>query len=341
MTKARIPALDGLRAVAIGLVFLSHVLATGSSPNSTYWRVLGETGVRVFFVISGYLITTLLLRELGSRGTISLRSFYARRAFRIFPAFYTYIAIICVLVAAGAIVVATCDVAYAATYTMDFIVDRSFYVGHAWSLAVEEQFYLLWPLAVVLFGTRRATWLAIAGIAIAPVLRIAAARYSPTLGPLTDQAFPFVFDALGSGCVLAILAPRLERSPRYTALLDSRWFWYVPALCIGSLLLDRWWFELGVADTLANLGIALAIHRCVTRPANLMTRVLELRGFVWIGTLSYSLYLWQEPFVNRAATGWWEAFPANLAFALGAAILSHYLVERPVLRVGRRMLGVT
>jgi peptidoglycan/LPS O-acetylase OafA/YrhL len=280
------------------------------------------------------------VRERSTRGRTSLRAFYARRAVRIFPAFYVYLAVIAVLAAAGALAVPWRDIALAATYAMNFVAQRSFYVGHAWSLAVEEQFYLVWPLALVLLGARRATWLAVIGIAIAPLLRIAAVRYSPGLAPLTDQAFPFVFDALGTGCVLAILVPHLERSRHYTALLDSRWFWYLPALCLASLAVHAWWFELGAAQTLANAGIALAIHRCIARPERLATRVLELPALVWIGTLSYSLYLWQEPFVNHGTAPSWCPFPANLAFALAATALSHYLIEKPVLRAGRRMLGL-
>jgi peptidoglycan/LPS O-acetylase OafA/YrhL len=333
VTRGRIPALDGFRALSIGLVIVAHALAMSRTE-----RLLGDTGVRAFFVISGYLITTLLLRERATRGRISLRAFYARRAVRIFPAFYAYLAVIGVLAVAGVITVAGRDFAAAATYTMNFVRERSFYVGHAWSLAVEEQFYLLWPVALVLCGARRATWLALAGVAIAPVLRVAAVRYSPSLGPLTDQAFPFVFDALGTGCTLAILAPRLAQSPRYAALLDSRWFWYVPALCLASLVVGRWWFELGVAESLANLGIALAIHGCIARPQRLATRVLEQPALVWVGTLSYSLYLWQEPFMNHETS--WCPFPANIAFAFAAAAISHYLIEKPVLRAGRRMLGL-
>jgi peptidoglycan/LPS O-acetylase OafA/YrhL len=339
-TRFRIPALDGFRAISIGLVMVSHVFGTPPVPTSPYAGIIGKTGVKAFFVISGFLITTLLLRERAGSGRISLGSFYARRAFRIFPPFYSYLAVIVVLVGAGALVISIRDLLASAFYAMNFIVDQSFYVGHAWSLAVEEQFYLLWPITLVLLGTRRATWIAMAAILLAPIMRVAAVKLSPNgVGPLTDQAFPFVFDALATGCVLAILRPELERSQPYNALLDSRWFWFVPLVCIGSVLINRWWFQLGASESLANLGIALAIHRCITRTSHLATRVLEHPALVWVGTLSYSLYLWQEPFLNRHAHAWWCTFPANVAFAFAAATLSYYLIEKPVLRAGRRWMS--
>src|SRR5438105_858055 len=119
-SPARIPTLDGLRAVSIVLVLFSHTLGTGVVPMLHHAHVFGSTGVRTFFVLSGFLITTLLVREHERHGRISLRGFYVRRAFRIFPAFYVYLAVIGVLVAAGAIVVSTRDLVFAGTYTMNF-----------------------------------------------------------------------------------------------------------------------------------------------------------------------------------------------------------------------------
>src|SRR5436853_6665467 len=140
----RIPSLDGLRAISITLVVLSHLVK---------WKHIalaplqadGGLRVQIFFVLSGYLITKLLLTEYDRTSTISLREFYIRRAFRIFPAAFVFLAIVVPLywhemrwyhVAAAFFYVANMDIA------------RPWVFGHLWSLSIEEQFYLLWPLAL-------------------------------------------------------------------------------------------------------------------------------------------------------------------------------------------------
>ncbi|MEO6777601.1 MAG: acyltransferase [Kofleriaceae bacterium] len=332
----RIATLDGLRAVSIVLVLFSHLTGTVNFLRLAHTAWLAEAGVRTFFVISGFLITTLLVRERDKTGRISLRDFYVRRAFRIFPAFYTYIAVIAVLVMAGVLVISKVDFAYAVSYAMNFHEHRAWYLGHMWSLAVEEQFYVLWPLLMVVLGTRRALMFAIGAVLLAPVLRVGALVAWPAISGLTDQAFPFVFDSIALGCVLAILRSRLEAWPPYRRLLTARWFWLVPLALIPTLIIERPVIDLGFSTTAANVGIALAIHRCVMMPTARVGRVLELPGFVWIGTLSYSLYLWQQPFLDRHDTGWWAAFPINLGLALALACVSFYLIEKPWLRLGRR-----
>jgi peptidoglycan/LPS O-acetylase OafA/YrhL len=300
--------------------------------------VFGDLGVRTFFVISGFLITTLLLGEYGKRGRISLREFYIRRVYRIFPAFYVYLAVLLVIMAVGWIELPGRDVAFAATYTMNFHAERTWWLGHLWSLAVEEQFYLLWPLVLAVLRPGRAVWFAIGGILVAPILRVTAFVLWPEIRPLTDQAFPFVFDSLATGCVLALGRDWLDSQPTYLTWIDSPgWaFWPLPLACVYALSIHRTGFNLAAGVTLGNLGIAMAIHRCIRQPASLVGRVLEWRPLVYIGALSYSLYLWQQPFVNRHAGSIVNAFPLHLVVAFGAAMLSYYLVEQPMLALRAR-----
>ena len=153
----RIPSLDGLRAISILFVLFSH--AVGTHHFLAEGQVgpllgLGELGVRVFFVISGYLITTLLLEETARYGRIDLGRFYLRRTMRIFPAFYAFVLALIVLEAVGLIALNPGDKLHALTYTSNYDPDRSWYVGHTWSLAVEEHFYLLFPLLALVLLRR-------------------------------------------------------------------------------------------------------------------------------------------------------------------------------------------
>jgi len=318
------------------VVLVAHSLGTRNLPGTPRLAVLADLGVRTFFVISGFLITTLLLSEYEKRGRISLADFYVRRVYRIFPAFYVYLAVMLGIAALGWIHIPPADVAFAATYTMNFHAERAWWLGHLWSLAVEEQFYLLWPLALSRLGPARARWVAIAAILAAPILRVAAWRLWPAILPLTDQAFPFVFDALATGCVLAIARDRLEASPAYRAWLDAWWFWGIPALAVAALAVPTTGFNLAFGVTIGNLGIAMAIHRSVCHPSYPVGRVLASRPFVFVGALSYSLYLWQQPFVNRHASAIINAFPFHLLLAFAAALASYYLVEQPMLRLRTR-----
>jgi peptidoglycan/LPS O-acetylase OafA/YrhL len=334
-TRGRIPGLDGLRALSIVIVLYAHSTGTLHAPLRSV-AVFGDLGVRVFFVISGFLITTLLRAEYEKYGRISLTGFYIRRVYRIFPAFYVYLAVILVIAALGWITVPAEDVVFAATYTMNFHAQRAWWLGHLWSLAVEEQFYLMWPLVLSLLKPQRALWFAIAAIVAAPVLRVSAWILWPSIRPLTDQAFPFVFDALATGCVLALARERLESSPIYVQWLDSPAFWLLPLACIAALAVPRTGFNLALGVTIGNLGIAMAIHRCVRHPTFPVGRVLESRPFVFVGALSYSLYLWQQPFVNRHGDSIINSFPVHIACAFGLAMLSYYFVEQPMLALRAR-----
>lgn len=330
---ARIPTLDGIRAFAIVLVLAGHVLGSPPLPDVPPLRHLGDFGVRIFFVLSGFLITTLLLREHAQTGTISLRAFFTRRVFRIFPAFFVFVGAMAILSALGAIDLPASDLVFAATYTMNFTTPESWWVGHLWSLAVEEQFYLLWPLAMMVVGKRRWVPTACIAVVLAPLVRAIAPRVLGPIGDVADHGFPFVFDSLAVGCLLALLRPRLEASPTYLAALRSPLFY--PALlgvATAAVITARSPGASSIVASVMNVGVAMAIHRCVRAPASATGRVLEARPMVWLGGLSYSLYLWQQLFCNRLYHAWWTSFPVDLVLAFACAMASYYLVERPVLR---------
>jgi hypothetical protein len=180
----------------------------------------GTLGVHIFFIISGFLITTLLVEEQARTGDISLGLFYARRTLRIFPPFYCFLAIIAVATWMGFLNVSLKNFLFAGTYTMNYMTTGGTWItGHIWSLSVEEQFYLAWPLTMKLAGLRRAWWIAGALAVTAPLVCLALYLIDSDLGSRVAMYFPFVADSIAAGCIVSGVLPWLRRRERI-----YRWF---------------------------------------------------------------------------------------------------------------------
>jgi len=332
----RLHSLDGLRAISILLVLVGHLAGTLNAPAIlTPLRPLGNFGVVIFFVISGFLITLLLLNELRCRGKIDMRGFYLRRCFRIFPAFYFFIGCVVLANAGGYLELKSNDVLHAATFTMNYHHERAWALNHTWSLAVEEQFYLLWPLLLLLLGVRRALTCAIFLVIAAPLIRVIMWYGLDASVSAMTREFQAVGDAIATGCLLAVLQHRGVCMP---AWFRQRKFVVVPlSLFAVPILLYK--FEPALFYTLGqsyvNLTAAMVIWRCVNVDHGISYRVLNLAPVMWMGGLSYSLYLWQEPFLNSWSRDWFTAWPINLLLAFACAIISYYLVEIPFLKLKR------
>jgi peptidoglycan/LPS O-acetylase OafA/YrhL len=354
----RIHGLDGLRAVSIAMVMASHlagssVLGGGRIPLGSA-HAWGKVGVRVFFVISGFLITKLLLGERALHGGVSVRAFYVRRAFRILPAYGVYLLALVALSAFGAVELPLNDLVHAATYTTNFDVERSWLVSHIWSLSVEEHYYLLWPVAFALLRPRHAFYVALTACVVSPVSRyLVVTRLPEHLDSLVWQATPCVADSIATGSLLAFArdpSARVEAGP-LAALFErvlgvtrrSAWTYL---LMIAAFLTYRLetrptlWTLVGVG--FSNVAFALAVDRAVTTQADPFGRLLTTRVLERVGVLSYSLYLWQQIFLRQSAIdgpGAWAtlcAFPLNVLIAFGLAHVSYELVERRVLRMRPR-----
>lgn len=342
----RIPSLDGLRAVSILMVLYGHLSGTHGFPVSVtaYQRTLGDVahlGVLVFFVISGFLITSLLLNERERSGTISLRNFYLRRVLRIFPAMYVLVLGLCVATLLGWIHLDGRDFAVAATYTVNYLGHPPWWIGHLWSLSIEEQFYLLWPLGLLVLRPRRALLFAIAAIFIGPLVRGLVREYVGHVDPASALAgtsiFPAMFDYLATGCALAMLRPWLLRQPWYLRITGSRWLLLAVPLVLAINKFSNHTLVMLAGSPVLNVCLALLIESATRHERSLVGRCLNWRPAVFIGVLSYSLYLWQQPFLNRHSDAWINAFPENVAFAFCAALMSYFIVERAFLGLRRRL----
>jgi peptidoglycan/LPS O-acetylase OafA/YrhL len=321
VSEQRIPSLDGLRAISITLVILSH-LVKWKHISGEVLGSYGTIGVFVFFVLSGYLITNILLREYQRTSTISLRNFYLRRAFRIFPAAFVFLAIVIILYWKQ---MGWFHIAAAVFYFANMDAHRPWIFGHLWSLSIEEQFYLLWPFAVRKWYRYR-TWIVLGAFWITPVLRTILYGLKVRNGWL--GSLPVFSSHLAIGCLLAILAPRLPKIPRTVAM---------PML--AALILIPWFtgntpartlFALFVLTPLLNVSAAGLVLHVIQAPY----RALNWQPVAWLGRISYSLYLWQELFCSNAALhgGFLLILPS-----IACACLSYYLVEQPMLRMRDRL----
>lgn len=322
----RLPVLDGLRAMSIALVLLGHLNGTAGFLYTNLDRVVGDyanLGVIMFFVISGFLITTLLKEEYERFHNISLPLFYLRRILRLFPALLIFLLSLAALQQMGAIHLNAADWISAISYTVNFHRYNPWHIGHLWSLSVEEQFYLLWPAIMAVTGCRRAPWIVGCVLLLSPAARFLSLHHAPL------SIFPCVADSLAAGCLLALLGDRMLRYPGYLRVL--KWQYFLPA-SIALLFFCNWsrqyLFGIVAGLTTINLVIAMIVHRCIVIESS-CPRFLSTPGITTIGVLSYSLYLWQQIFLNRNSDWPVCRFPANIVLAFIAATLSYLLVERP------------
>jgi peptidoglycan/LPS O-acetylase OafA/YrhL len=327
----RFDQLDGLRGISILLVITAHL-------HEPLWAPLrGALGVTVFFAVSGFIITTLLLREEQRHGAVSLTGFYLRRMFRIFPLYY---------LALAAAAVATLGVGrdegsreqFAAALPLfasfnGDLLPATITFGHSWSLGVEEKFYLVWPLlAFTAVATRRRAVLAASLVVLATAL---------TFFPATNY-FGAYTPILG-GCLLAVLLQHPTTFRRVAVLAHPG----VAAVAVAALV--------GAAVAVDPVGAhrpVFAVLLVAALPALLlnrwMVRVLSWRPLVYVGLRSYALYLF-HPLVIRAVDR--VAPPGGpvvvqaarfllvVAAGLVVAEVLFRLVERPMIRLGHRVAG--
>jgi len=332
--KTRLPSLDGLRAFSIALVCIGHVAGTVGAPEFlTPLHNLGNFGVKIFFVISGFLITYLLLIEHEKNGRIDMKQFYIRRTFRLFPAFYTFIACMAAAHYLGWIELWEGDLFHAATYTMNYHHERSWWLNHTWSLAVEEQFYLIWPLLLLLIGRVKAKHVAIFVVCFVPLIRAVMWFVFDASESAMTREFQAVADALATGCILAYFYKEGVQTPQW---MRGVVFYIIPitmfAVPFVMMKIDPALFYIA-GQSVVNICAAVMIWRFLHVREGVPYILLNCRLAMWIGTLSYSLYLWQEPFLNSWVRDWYAAFPLNIFLTFIFALISYYGVEKPFLKL--------
>ena len=337
-----IPTLDGWRGLSVIGVILFHG-RVDFFPNYTLaakLAVRGGHGVDVFFAVSGFLICGLLLEEFTRTGGISLRRFYIRRCFRILPPYYVALAGIYAASIFAAVPVNYSDLPGCLLFYRNYMplgIDQQggYYTAHFWSLAVEEHFYLIWPILLLIVKPKRAGWTAF----LLAVLVFGWRQLIPGIFPAANfmTRTDTRIDGLLWGCLAAIYFPTIKRIFERTHF-SQLWLPIVSTLVVAEAM---------HAPGLTSLYIVLLpalVLSTVIQPASVLGRILEWRPLRWIGTLSYSLYLWQMLFLpqlpsmeGKGAFRELQHWPGNVLAILACGVASRYLLEIPMTRLGYRL----
>ena len=342
--SGQIPSLDGIRALSILIVFIGHA----GLP-----QVLrDQTGVTIFFFLSGYLITTLLVREKEKRGKISIRGFYLRRVFRILPAMYFVLAV-AIVVNILQLLPSTMTLAGAGASAMQltnyWIVlfgreDLPTGMNALWSLNVEEHYYLFFPvlfIGLTLLFRRRSHQAFVLG-----AICVAFLAWRIVLAFGLDAGFDRIYlatdtraDSILWGAVFAIAWNPVHGN----AIARGRWPWAQLALGIALLACARVMpntLAITLGYTVEAVGLMFIFTAVITAPTSLFGRVLNWKPLAYLGVLSYSMYLCHRLVLllveKYVGFGMWIDAILSLAITVGASYGIYKLVEHPMIRFGRR-----
>lgn len=316
---------DGLRAISILFVLCTHLGSYLLLPSIEYFQVRvfrlisGDTGVNIFFALSGFLITRILIKK-KKKEQLNLTNFYIRRFLRLVPPLVVFFSVIAYLMAKDYIKSSVIAFAYSFFYLYNFVPEH-FYIrelAHTWSLALEEQFYLTWPLIVLLFNRK---W----KVVIAYMVIIACVGFVFFYNSSSEgfNAYRWFIPAVGSimfGCLFSIYLPKIN--PIIALIL-----YLFPLYCPTSTLKFSFLVQ--------AMAVSIMLVWIYRNQDSVLVRVLSVPLLVYIGKISYGLYVYQGLFLRNAPGGdlWFQSFPVNIVLTFIIAILSYRYLEKPALRL--------
>jgi peptidoglycan/LPS O-acetylase OafA/YrhL len=352
VTFIHVKALDGLRAVAVLIVMFHHLELL--IPENKGFLKAGYLGVDVFFVLSGFLITSVLIKEHSKTNGVSLKNFFMRRTLRLIPAYWFFLAVLYVfgnyflLPESAEIIYGSNNFLWATLYLTNWhriLIDNDLTgnLNHTWSLAIEEQFYIFWSLVLYLAFKEKKTRSQIFNLTLIMVavtvtwqiFRVIVKAEVDTLYYSTDIRI----DALLIGCFLSFLYYWRFIPKGFT---ESKKFQFISfaSLIISIVIL----FNFAYGDislfygfkSLFSVCIAVIILWLLTQKEHFITKILELKVLCWTGTISYPLYLWHYlcyEFTRKYFDSAYSQVAIGLTLSFILASFSYYLIEKPFLRM--------
>lgn len=344
----KIPSLDGLRAVSIAFVIIYHSLFSSKLLDLS---VLGKIGVEIFFVISGFLITTLLLKEKILKNKINLKKFYIRRAFRILPVVFLFLFVLVLLNSIFSLHITNRSFLTAILFVKNLPIPNSgdWYTGHFWSLAIEEQFYIIFPFLVAYLSIKNYKRLVIGLIVTLTVINFC---FYNEVGPFNSNRFLHLFSmitvnlfSVGTIAILigSFLSVLMFENPNIlNQLMGVKSFFLSFILFLVALVLRIPIFHLYIpyfSHALFAFIIGVVIIMNINGK-NFMSRILNLPFMAEIGILSYSLYIWQQIFTCyqpwSAMFKYADSIILNLLLLFLVAFLSYRFYEKKFLDLKAR-----
>jgi peptidoglycan/LPS O-acetylase OafA/YrhL len=356
----RIAGFDGIRALAVAFVVLQHLGVWQLADQAGFIRdklaplLSGGTGVQAFFILSGFLITLLLIKERQTTGTVSIVNFMVRRSLRILPLYLLF----CVLATLAFLVlnnnVPSRSLAYAFLYAYNFVPTKDYValLGHTWSLAVEEHFYLVWPL-VFAAGFARGRKPLIAALALFVIFSLAL-HFVLSRHPVSHDYFisrwSFIAgSSIAVGCIGALLVTGFAYQNSTTRIFAK------PLALLSGLVLfanslyidiDSWFIQNVALGYIRSAGLLLIVLWIYENQNSALVKVLEIRMLRYLGTISYGIYMWQGFFLSTGPKRLPnELWPPNqyIGFAMLVVIapLSYRYFEQPFLSLKKRYAGTS
>jgi peptidoglycan/LPS O-acetylase OafA/YrhL len=335
---------DGLRAIAAISVVLTHlhifklVKEKGWLPEAVVNSI--SAGVQVFFVLSGFLITSLLIAEHRKSGGVSLYNFYIRRSLRIFPLYYLVVFLVLIFHVVGENVTNYKSLAFAGVYSYNFI-PKAWYsgvLGHTWSLAVEEHFYLLWPFIYISLAHnyRKLSLLVLTFIGISLFLAISLNNIEWLYSNFFINRWSFIAGAnIAFGALLAILFndKKLGRTVKY---LFGHWLTIFISLLFIFNELFTYDLNISISIYLRGIGFTILIGWIVLNQDSKLTRALEIQPLSYLGKVSYGIYMYQGLFLStgpyRSDGQTWPPDQTTGFILLVLAVpISYHFFEKPIM----------
>jgi len=342
LTK-RLVSLDGLRAIAILAVVAGHLVGTPDYPvRDVTPRVfaMAHMGVQVFFVLSGYLITTILMGA-QERRRPSILTFIRRRGYRILPAYLFYLGVLVVLRSIGLNHIQWGDFLAPVIYLSNVFPPQSWLLVHTWSLSVEEQFYVVWPILIKTLSRRLLIISAAMFVVVPSILQIVGHRIFRFQH--LEEFLPTSAAVIATGCLSALARRRPSVRAKIAQIMSSQSRQVLVGLVpIAAIALPEFptWTAL-LRGPVSNIAIAATISGLVDHPSSILTKLLSGRLICGLGAISYSVYLWQQIFLDRYANVSINHFPGNVIMSVCVALVSYNFVERPFLRLRDRAMPPT
>ena len=340
---------DGLRAIALSMVFYSH-LSTFNFIHDLAMRTRiemicsGDAGVRLFFPLSGFLITLLLLRERLSAGKIEMKYFYLRRALKIIPPLLVYYFILILLMSLGYIKHQWVGLAISFFYLYNFV-PLMYYtteLGPTWSLGVEEQFYLLWPLTISFFSNRmvRISILILAVCWLAYLYLPVVAVNFKSIPHLLNKYF-FVrrwflpaCAPIITGALFSYLYVTNEVKCRSFFMKNTSMFIFACALFLLPLYCPNWLLSyVYPLQIIQAAGTSIMLIWIVFNQNSVFTKLLEYKPLAYIGKISYGLYIYHGIFIGTGPGSLYiQQYPLNIILTFAIGVLSYEFYEKPILK---------